>query len=125
MRAGRERIVVVSGTFDCIRSSELRYLKQCTLICDWLIAGVHTDKYLSTIESFPNQDYDTRREILLELVDEVLAFDDTDGTITSLLRVVRQCYPGAEIVYASPDDMQGRPETKLKGIKFLTLKQEQ
>ena len=121
----RERIIILYWSFDDVRSKHLRYLKQCNLVSDWLIAGVYSDKYLNSIEKFPNLDYETRWDIAAELVDEVFAFDDSDGTVTQLLRAVKVCYPGAEIVYTSEKDMKNTPESKIKGIKFFQLKQEQ
>ena len=72
------------------------------------------------------QNYDTRREIIksLECVDEVFSFNDTDGTICQLLKIVKICYPNSDITYISDEDMHNMPETKIKGINFETLKQE-
>ena len=119
-----DKIVVISGAFDCISQNDIRYLKQCTLISDWLIAGVHSDRYLEKIEDFPVQNYETRRGIISELVDEVLTFDDMDGSSIQLLKVVKLCYPGAQITYITNKDLINSPELKVKGIKFIMLKQE-
>jgi len=70
------------------------------------------------------QDYDTRREIIknLKCVDEIFSFNDSDGTVCQLLKLVKICYPYADITYVSDMDMHNMPETKIKGITFETLK---
>ena len=70
------------------------------------------------------QDYETRREIIrsLKYVDEVFSFNDSDGTVCQLLKLVKICYPHTEIIYISQEDMFNMPETKIKGIVFETMK---
>jgi glycerol-3-phosphate cytidylyltransferase-like family protein len=68
--------------------------------------------------------YDTRKEILTSLrcVDEVFSFNDTDGTIAQLLKLVKICYPDAIITYVSGANLNNTPEFKFKGINFETIK---
>jgi glycerol-3-phosphate cytidylyltransferase-like family protein len=70
------------------------------------------------------QTYSERREILknLKCVDEIFTFDDSDGTVCQLLKLVKYCYPHSEITYVSDEDMHNMPETKIRGINFETLK---
>jgi glycerol-3-phosphate cytidylyltransferase-like family protein len=70
------------------------------------------------------QNYETRREIIksLKYVDEVFTFNDSDGTVCQLLKLVKICYPQADITYISQEDMHNMPETKIKGITFETMK---
>jgi hypothetical protein len=55
-------------------------------------------------------------------VDEIFSFNDSDGTVCQLLKIIKICYPGANITYVSEDDMFNMPETKIKGINFETMK---
>ena len=68
--------------------------------------------------------YFTRREIIksLKFVDEIFTFNDTDGTVCQLLKLVKICYPNADITYVTQEDMHNQPETKIKGITFETMK---
>ena len=68
--------------------------------------------------------YTTRREIIsnLKCVDEVFSFNDSDGTVCQLLKIVKICYPDSDITYVSREDMHNMPETKIRGINFETLK---
>jgi len=119
-----EKIVVICGTFDPLSSDDLLYIKKCHHKGDWLIVGVHSDWWMMWAEGGFVQNYDTRREIIksLKFVDEVMTFNDSDGTVCQLLKIVKICYPGAEITYISPEDMHNMPETKIRGITFETMK---
>ena len=68
--------------------------------------------------------YETRREIVssLKCVDEVFSFNDSDGTVCQLLKIVKICYPNADITYVSEMDMHNMPEMKIRGINFETMK---
>ncbi len=70
------------------------------------------------------QNYETRTNIIkaIKYVDEVFSFNDSDGTVCQLLKIVKICYPNADITYISPEDMHNMPETKIKGITFETMK---
>jgi hypothetical protein len=91
---------------------------------DWLIVGVHSDWWMMYARGGSMQNYDTRREIVksLKCVDEIMSFNDSDGTVCQLLKIVKICYPNADIVYVSQEDMKDMPELKIKGIKFETMK---
>ena len=58
----------------------------------------------------------------LKYVDEVMTFNDSDGTVCQLLKIAKICYPNADITYISQEDMHNMPETKIRGITFETMK---
>lgn len=120
----KEKIIVTCGLFDPITIQELRFLKKCKRRGDWLIVGVHSDWWMAWSEGGFVQDYESRREIVLNLkcVDEIMSFNDSDGTVCQLLKIVKICYPHADITYISEEDMHNMPETKIKGITFETMK---
>lgn len=120
----KEKIIIVAGMFDPLSLEELKLLKKCKSKGDWLVVGVHSDWWMKYSQGGYMQDYDTRREIVLslEIVDEIFTFDDTDGTVCQLLKLVEICYKGADITYVSEIDMHNMPETKIRGITFETLK---
>jgi glycerol-3-phosphate cytidylyltransferase-like family protein len=119
-----EKIVVTCGTFDPLSADDLLYIKKCHHKGDWLIVGVHSDWWMMWSEGGFVQNYETRREIIrsLKFVDEVMTFNDSDGTVCQLLKIAKICYPNADITYISPEDMHNMPETKIKGINFETMK---
>lgn len=123
-KQAKEKIIVTSGEFDPISKRELEYLKRCKNKGDWLVVGVHSDFWMECCLGSFVQNYETRREIVsnLKFVDETFSFNDNDGTVCQLLRLVKICYPGSEIIYVSDEDMHNMPETKISGITFETMK---
>ena len=119
-----ERIIVTCGEFDPLSNEELKFLKKCRRKGDWLIVGVHSDWWMMYARGGFMQSYETRREIMsnIKCVDEILTFNDSDGTVCQLLKIVKIVYPHAEIVYISDEDMHNMPESKIKGITFETMK---
>ena len=120
----RDRIIITCGTFDPLTHDELLYLKKCHQKGEWLVVGIHSDWWMMWAEGGMVQNYETRREIIqsLKYVDEIFTFNDSDGTVCQLLKLVKICYPQADITYISQEDMHNMPETKIKGITFETMK---
>ncbi len=120
----KERIIVTCGEFDPLSYDELFILQKCHLKGDWLIVGVHSDWWMMYARGGFMQSYETRREIIknIKVVDEVFSFNDSDGTVCQLLKIIKICYPNAEIIYVSQEDMHNMPETKIKGITFETMR---
>lgn len=120
----KDKIVVVCGTFDPLDLEELQLLQKCKQKGDWLVVGVHSDWWMMWCHGGFVMNYQTRREIIknLKFVDEVFSFNDSDGTVCQLLKIVKICYPDANITYVSNEDMHNMPETKIKGITFETMK---
>lgn len=120
----KEKIIITTGTFDPLSIEELNFLKKCKSKGDWLIVGIHSDWWMAWSEGGFVQNYNTRREIIksLRFVNEVFSFNDSDGTVCQLLKIIKICYPNADITYVSQEDMHNMPETKIKGITFETMK---
>jgi cytidyltransferase-like protein len=120
----KEKIILTCGIFDPLTIKELNFLKKCRRKGDWLIVGVHSDWWMDYVEGGSVQTYDDRREIIksLKFVDEIFSFNDTDGTVCQLLKIIKICYPNSDITYISEEDMNNMPETKIKGITFETMK---
>jgi len=117
----KDRIIITCGTYDPLTVEELRFLKKCKAKGDWLVVGVHSDWWMAWSQGGYVQDYASRREIVssLECVDEIFSFNDTDGTIMQFLKLLKICYPDAEIIFMTQDDL---PLTKIRGITFEQLK---
>lgn len=120
----KEKIIITCGTFDPLTKEELTFLKKCKSKGDWLAVGIHSDWYMMWSQGGFVQNYDTRREIMqnIKIVDEIFSFNDSDGTVCQLLKIIKICYPEADITYVSNEDMHNMPETKIKGITFETMK---
>jgi bifunctional ADP-heptose synthase (sugar kinase/adenylyltransferase) len=120
----KEKIIVTCGLFDPLTLEELNFLKRCRRKGDWLIVGIHSDWWMMWSEGGFVQNYNTRREIIsnLKFVDEIMTFNDSDGTVCQLLKIIKICYPNCDITYISQEDMFNMPETKIKGITFEMMK---
>lgn len=120
----KEKIIVTCGEFDPLSFSDYRFLKKCKSKGNWLIVGVHSDWWMEWCRGGTSSNYESRRELVsnLKCVDEVLTFNDTDGTVCQLLKIIKMCYPDASITYVSNTDMHNQPETKIRGINFETMK---
>ena len=122
--AKKDKIIITSGEFDPLHYEELRYLQRCRSKGDWLIVGIHSDWWMQYARGGIMQNYFERSQIIknLSCVDEVFRFNDSDGTVCQLLKLVKICYPNTDITYISQEDMHNMPETKIKGITFETMK---
>jgi cytidyltransferase-like protein len=120
----KDRIIITTGTYDPLTNEELLLLQKCKRKGDWLIVGVHSDWWMAWSEGGFVQNYEARKNIIrnLKCVDEVFSFNDSDGTVCQLLKIVKICYPNSEITYISDEDMHNMPETKIKGITFEIMK---
>jgi glycerol-3-phosphate cytidylyltransferase-like family protein len=120
----KEKIVVVAGEFDPLSVDDLRFLKKCKMYGNWLIVGIHSDSWMQLCRNGSFLSYSERHEIVdsLKCVDETFQFNDNDGSVCNLLKLVKLCYPTADITYISNQDMHDMPETKIRGIKFEVLK---
>jgi glycerol-3-phosphate cytidylyltransferase-like family protein len=120
----KDRITVISGEFDPLGVEDLKFIKKCRTKGDLLVVGVHSDWWMTYTRGGYLQDFETRCEIVksLKYVDEIFTFNDSDGTVCQLLKLIKICYPNSEITYVSQEDMHNMPETKIRGITFETMK---
>lgn len=121
-----DKIIVTAGSFDLLTVEDKRFLEKCKNLGQWLIVGLHSDIMVHLTSNTLNNSYDDRQEVLqsLKCVDEVLRFNDSDGTYCNLLRAVKFFYPNTDITFISKYDMQNMPESKIRGIKFQVINQE-
>lgn len=120
----RDKIVIVSGEYDPLSIEDLHFLQECKSKGDLLCVGIHSDWYMQWARGGFVQNYETRREILtnIKFIDEIFTFDDSDGTVCNLLKIVKYSYPNSNITYVSHEDMKDMPEYKIRGITFETMK---
>jgi glycerol-3-phosphate cytidylyltransferase-like family protein len=122
----KDRIVVISGEFDPVSSKDVEFIEKCRQKGQWLIVGLHSDWFMLYARGGVVQKYEERYKILskIKYVDEIFSFNDQDGTVCNLLRMVKICYPNSDITYISEDDMLNMPESKIRGITFHKMQQE-
>jgi D-beta-D-heptose 7-phosphate kinase/D-beta-D-heptose 1-phosphate adenosyltransferase len=118
-----KKIIVVSGGFDPVHSGHILMFNSAKLHGDHLVVGVNSDEWLRRKKGAEFMPWSERSEIVLNFksVDEVMMFDDSDGTACDLLEQVKKKYPNDQIVFANGGDRTSIniPEMTVTGIEFL------
>jgi len=101
-----KHIVLVTGGFDPLHSGHIAYFKEAKKLGSKLIVGVNSDDWLVRKKGRPFMPGEERMAIIeaLEVVDQVITFDDSDGSATDAIRKVRTMFPNTEIVFANGGD---------------------
>ena len=110
------KAVLVTGGFDPIHSGHISYIKDAKRHGDVLIVGLNSDEWLNRKKSNFFMGWNERASILRELscVDDVIAFDDSDG---SALDAIEQCLEKYDtVVFANGGD---RVKTNIPEMKRL------
>ena len=117
------KIAVVSGGFDPIHSGHIDYLSEAKENADYLIVALNSDHWLSKKKGRPFMEFSERKQILesIKYVDEVIDFDDTDGSCINALEKIKATYLDASIFFCNGGDRseENIPEKNVEGIKFI------
>jgi cytidyltransferase-like protein len=117
------KIVVVSGGFDPVHSGHILMFNSARAEGDYLVVGVNSDAWLRRKKGAEFMPWTERAGIVsnFKSVDEVVAFNDDDGTACDLLEKVKEKFPGHEIIFANGGDRTAIniPEMRVTGVTFL------
>jgi cytidyltransferase-like protein len=99
-------IVLITGGFDPLHSGHIAYFKAAKKLGDILVVGINSDAWLTRKKGAPFMPYSERAEIVRNIVgvDEVIKFNDDDGSAKHAINVVRQSYPTDKIIFANGGD---------------------
>lgn len=117
-----KRIALVTGGFDPLHSGHIEYFSEAKKHGDRLIVGVNSDQWLVRKKGNFFLPFRERACIVsnLKVVDDVIRFNDDDGTAIAAIEKVIEMYPEAEIVFANGGD---RTATNIPEMeKFYTSK---
>ena len=101
------KIVLVTGGFDPLHSGHIAYFKAAKELGDYLVVGVNSDDWLTRKKGKPFMPYNERAEIIenLSVVDDVIAFDDSDDTACDAIRKTLEFWKtGDPVIFANGGD---------------------
>ena len=114
--------IVATGGFDPIHTGHINYLKEAALYGTRLVVGVNSDAWLIRKKGRAFMPFEERAAIVeaLGCVDEVIAFDDSDGTAIDCLEQVKRNHPMDTIIFVNGGDRTSEniPEMAVEGVEF-------
>jgi D-beta-D-heptose 7-phosphate kinase/D-beta-D-heptose 1-phosphate adenosyltransferase len=102
-----KRKVLVTGGFDPLHSGHIDYFKAAKKLGDTLVVGVNSDEWLARKKGKHFMPYKERIAIIKELdvVDEVISFDDSDGSACqAIFKLLSTNGSDVEFVFANGGD---------------------
>lgn len=101
-----KRIVLVTGGFDPLHSGHIAYFKAAKKLGSKLVVGLNSDDWLTRKKGRPFMPWHERAAIIKELaiVDEVIDFNDADGSANFAIYKCLQRYPEHKLVFANGGD---------------------
>jgi cytidyltransferase-like protein len=118
-----KKIIVTSGGFDPIHSGHVKLMNSAKAYGDYLIVGVNSDSWLGRKKGRAFMPFNERAAVVanLKAVDEVMSFNDADGSACDLLEKVKQLYPDYYVTFANGGDRTSVniPEMKVLGVDFI------
>lgn len=101
-----QTIVLITGGFDPVHSGHIAYAQAAAKLGDRLIVGVNSDSWLIRKKGRAFMPWSERANIMgnIKGVDEILEFDDYDGSARDAILRVRAQYPDAQIIFGNGGD---------------------
>jgi cytidyltransferase-like protein len=120
-----KKVVLVTGGFDPLHSGHIAYFKAAKELGDQLVVGINSDAWLTRKKGSPFMPWLERQRIIKELkmVDYTIEFNDDDNSSKLAIKLARQTWPDAQIIFANGGDRTKTniPEMDVKdyNIKFV------
>ncbi len=117
-------VVLATGGFDPIHSGHIQYFIDAKKLGDILVVGVNSDQWLTRKKGKPFMPVEERSFIIknLSMVDQVITFDDNDGTSNDAIWLVKKMYPQKQkIIFVNGGDRteDNCPEMIWKDVEFV------
>jgi len=101
------KIVLVTGGFDPLHSGHIEYFKAARQMGDRLVVGLNSDAWLARKKGRPFMTWEERASIIknLKMVDDVVAFNDDDGTACHAIYQMLSTYGESNtVIFANGGD---------------------
>ena len=117
------KVVLVTGGFDPLHSGHIAYFNAAKQLGNKLIVGLNSDEWLARKKGRPFMPIDERVAIVsaIDVVDEVIVYNDNDGSSIDAIRLVKLRYPNSEIIFANGGDRTSEniPEMVFDDVEFV------
>lgn len=118
----KQTVVVVSGGFDPVHAGHVAMINAARALGTFLIVGVNSDSWLERKKGRAFMPWHHRAAVIRAMlgVNEVLSFDDSDGSARDLLEKVKLRFPSYHIIFANGGDRTAHniPEMQVKDVEF-------
>ena len=101
------KIVLATGGFDPLHSGHISYLKVARTLGDKLVVGLNSDTWLQRKKGRPFMPFSERKAVLenLKMVDQVIEFNDNEGTATqAIFKVLGEKNTEDVVIFANGGD---------------------
>ena len=100
------KIVLVTGGFDPIHSGHIKYFQEAKKLGDFLVVGINSDDWLIKKKGKFFLGIHERQEIIrnFRMVDQVITWNDKDGTAIGAIYLLIEKYPKNNIIFANGGD---------------------
>jgi cytidyltransferase-like protein len=100
------KTVIVSGGFDPLHSGHIACFKMARALGNRLIVALNSDDWLTRKKGAVFMPWHERAAIVsnLVMVDQVIDFDDSDGSSRNAIITVRKMYPDDNILFVNGGD---------------------
>jgi cytidyltransferase-like protein len=116
------KVVLVTGGFDPLHSGHIAYFKAAKQLGDKLVVGLNSDEWLARKKGQPFMPLTERFSIVssIDVVNEVIVYNDDDGSSLDAIRLIKIRHPNDEIIFANGGDRTSHniPEMSEKDIIF-------
>ena len=90
----KKTIVILSGGFDPVHIGHVRMFREAAYLGHHIIVGLNSDEWLTRKKGKPFMEFDERKEIIegFKYVNQVISFNDDDGTAINAIERVNSMY---------------------------------
>ena len=104
------KVMLVSGGFDPVHKGHLRMFREASWLGHQVIIGLNSDDWLTRKKGKPFMNFGERKEILeaFRYINQVIPFDDDDGTACDLIEKVNDMYDTDHKIYFANGGDRGK-----------------